>query len=171
MPDEQQPGSANQQLTTEIVAAYVRRNPVATDQLASLISTIHQALVGLSGPAGAAETPRTPAVSVRRSVHRDYVVCLDCGWKGQMLKRHLTAAHGLTAREYLRRWNLPREHALTAPAYSERRSGLAKQIGFGRVGRTSATNTDMAQPEAGTRASTEATETTSVKDNGDLKPE
>ena len=29
-------------------------------------------------------------------------------------------------------WNLPREHPMVAPGYSERRSSLAKQIGLGR---------------------------------------
>jgi predicted transcriptional regulator len=59
-------------------------------------------------------------------------VCLECGWRGQMLKRHLATGHGLTVEQYRARWNLSREHPMTAPAYSERRSGLAKQIGLGR---------------------------------------
>jgi predicted transcriptional regulator len=77
-------------------------------------------------------------VSIRRSVQRDYVVCLDCGYRGQMIRRHLMTAHGLTVDAYRARWNLPRDHALVAPAYSERRSGLAKQLGLGRHGRASA---------------------------------
>jgi predicted transcriptional regulator len=35
------------------------------------------------------------AISIRRSVHRDYVVCLERGWRGQMLRRHI-AGHGLS---------------------------------------------------------------------------
>jgi predicted transcriptional regulator len=66
-------------------------------------------------------------------------VCLECGSRGQMLKRHLATGHGLTVEPYRARWNLSREHPITAPSYSERRSGLAKQLGLGRFGRGSRT--------------------------------
>ena len=81
------------------------------------------------------QAPLTPAVPVRRSVQRDAVVCLDCGWKGKMLRRHLNTRHGLSAELYLRRWNLQSDHPLTAPSYSEQRSSLAKELGLGRGGR------------------------------------
>jgi predicted transcriptional regulator len=123
------------EFTAKIVAAYVRRNLVPPDQLASLISTVHAALDALGKPAAAAEGPRTPAVSIRRSVRHDYVICLDCGWRGQMLKRHLSTAHGLSVEQYRARWSLPADHVMTAPGYSERRSTMAKRIGLGRGGR------------------------------------
>ena len=94
MPDDPPPPTLDRELTTNIVAAYVRRNQIGTDQLSVLISTVHQALVGLGEPAAETEIERTPAVSIRQSVHRDYVVCLDCGWRGQMLKRHLAIEGG-----------------------------------------------------------------------------
>lgn len=137
MPDETPSASINRKLTTEIVAAYVRRNQVVSDQLATLISTVHQALTSLGKPAAEFNGERTPAVPIRRSVHRDYVVCLECGWRGQMVRRHLTTGHGLTVEQYRARWNLPREHPMVAPGYSERRSSLAKQIGLGRGRRAS----------------------------------
>jgi predicted transcriptional regulator len=133
MPDEAPSPTLDRELTTDIVASYVRRNQIGSDQLPVLISTVHQALVGLGKPAAETEVERTPAVAIRQSVHRDYVVCLDCGWRGQMLKRHLATGHGLSVQQYRVRWNLAREHPMTAPNYSERRSGLAKQIGLGRV--------------------------------------
>ena len=132
MPEEPPPKSTNRELTATIVAAYVRQNQIASDQLTTLISTVHRALVGLGKPATEAEVERTPAVPIRRSVHRDYVVCLECGWRGQMLKRHVATGHGFSIDQYRAHWNLPREHLMTAPGYSERRSGLAKQIGLGR---------------------------------------
>jgi hypothetical protein len=69
---------------------------------------------------------------VRQSVRPEYVVCLDCGYRGKTLRRHISSRHGLSRAEYLRRWGLSRDHLLTAPAYSERRSNLAKQLGLGR---------------------------------------
>jgi predicted transcriptional regulator len=77
----------------------------------------------------------SPAVPIRRSVHRDYVVCLECGWRGKMLRRHIGTLHDLGPGEYRRRWGLSADHPLTAPGYSEARSGLAKQLGLGRRGR------------------------------------
>jgi predicted transcriptional regulator len=145
MPEELAPGSLRRGFAANIVAAYVRRNQVAPDQLATLITIIHRALSGLGRAAAETEVDRTPAVSIRRSVHRDYVVCLECGWRGQILKRHLTTGHGLNVDQYRARWKLPRDHPLTAPGYSERRSSLAKQLGLGRGRRTS--HTDMPAPE------------------------
>jgi predicted transcriptional regulator len=132
MPNEPPSLTLDTELTTNIVTAYVRRNQIEAGQLPVLISTVHQALVGLGKPGAETEVERTPAVPIRRSVHRDYVVCLECGWRGLTLRRHLTAAHGVTVDQYRARWNLTREHPMTAPSYSERRSGLAKQIGLGR---------------------------------------
>lgn len=121
--------NTERQLTTDIVAAFARHNQVSADQLAGLISTVHQTLSDLGKSEEVVE--RTPAVSIRRSVHRDYVICIECGWRGFMLRRHLSSAHGLTPIAYRARWGLSREHLLTAPAYSERRFSFAKQIGLG----------------------------------------
>jgi predicted transcriptional regulator len=73
----------------------------------------------------------TPAVPIRRSVQPDYVVCLECGFRAVTLRRHLRVAHGLEPAAYRVRWKLATDHALTAPAYSERRSTMAKQLGLG----------------------------------------
>ncbi len=124
------------QRTRRIVGGYLRHNPVAADQLPSVISTVHQALIGLGKPAEPVQTELSPAaVPIRRSVQQEFVVCLECGWRGLMLRGHLRARHNFSPEQYRARWKLPRDHALVAPAYSERRSGLAKQIGLGRLGR------------------------------------
>ena len=147
MPDETPSTSINRELTTEIVAAYVRRNKVPSDQLGTLISTVNQALSGLAKQPPETGGERTPAVPIRRSVHRDYVVCLECGWRGQMLRRHLVTGHELTVEQYRARWNLPREHPMVAPGYSERRSSLAKEIGLGRGRRVSRQEPKAVAPE------------------------
>jgi ROS/MUCR transcriptional regulator protein len=82
-----------------------------------------------------------PAVPIRRSVQRDHVVCLECGYRGQVLRRHLRVAHGLDPAAYRVRWKLPVDHPITAPAYSERRSTMAKEIGLGRGARDVAIST------------------------------
>jgi len=135
------------ELTTNIVAAYVRRNQIGADQLPILISTVHQALASLGKPVAQFDRERTPAVPIRRSIHRDYVVCLECGWRGKMLRRHLATGHELSVEQYRVRWNLPREHPMTAPSYSEQRSSLAKQIGLGRGRSASREEPEPVAPE------------------------
>jgi predicted transcriptional regulator len=92
-----------------------------------LISGVWQSLAGLGRLAASApeEAARVPAVPIRRSVQRDYVVCLECGFRGKQLRRHLTARHGLDADAYRARWKLAADHPLVAPGYSEQRSALA----------------------------------------------
>ena len=131
MPEEPLSASINRELISTIVAAYVRHNQIGADQVATLISTVHQALSGLGKPVAELDRERTPVVPIRRSVHRDYVVCIECGWRGQMLRRYI-AGHGLSVEQYRARWNLKPDHPITAPGYSERRSTMAKQIGLGR---------------------------------------
>src|ERR1700726_92656 len=105
------------QLVTRIIASYVSHHNLSPEQIPELIASVHRTIVGL-GQSVEPQAAPTPAVSVRRSVQRDIVICLDCGWKGKMLRRHLTTRHGLSADDYLRRWNLPGDHPLTAPNYS-----------------------------------------------------
>ena len=114
-----------------IVSSYVRHHHVAADQLAALIIAVHRALVGRGSAPPVRERSR-PAVPIRRSVQQDHVICLECGFRGKTLGRHLRLRHGLDVAAYRARWKLSPDHPLTAPAYSERRSAMAKQLGFGR---------------------------------------
>src|SRR5215469_12368473 len=131
MDSDNTPRSVDLRPVTKIVASYVGNHTLAPDRLSALIISVQQAISQLGKPIQP-EPARTPAVPVRRSVQRDRVVCLECGFKGKTLRRHLTMRHGLQVGEYLRRWELPSGHPLTAPAYSEQRSTMAKQLGLGR---------------------------------------
>jgi len=123
--------SVNPLLTAKIVGSYLRHHTVGASQLPDLITSVHRALSEVRQP-NPPEELLTPAVSVRQSVRHDYVVCLDCGHRGRALRRHISTQHGFSRAEYLRRWGLQPDHPLTAPAYSEHRSNLAKQFGLGR---------------------------------------
>jgi predicted transcriptional regulator len=126
--------------TTKIVGSYLRHHIVGASQLPDLITSVHRGLSELGLPAPL-EEELTPAVPVRQSVRHDYVVCLECGYRGKTLRRHINTRHGWSRDEYLRRWGLQPDHPLTAPAYTEHRSTLAKQLGLGRKPQT-----DMAGP-------------------------
>ncbi|HLJ65146.1 MAG TPA: MucR family transcriptional regulator [Stellaceae bacterium] len=122
-------------LTTEIVASHVSNNTVAVGDLPQLINQVYQSLanIGKAAPS-VAERPQ-PAVAIKRSIHPDYIVCLEDGKKLKMLKRHLKTAYGMTPDEYRERWNLPADYPMVAPNYARQRSKLAKEIGLGTRGR------------------------------------
>jgi predicted transcriptional regulator len=146
MDEEGTPQKVDPGLVARIVKSYVTKTNVAVDQLANLITTVHRALRGV----GTAPTPvaevLTPAVPIRRSVQRDHVVCLECGFHGLTLRRHLRVRHGLDVAAYRARWKLAPDHPVTAPGYSERRSAVAKKLGLGRGGRRAVISAAPAPP-------------------------
>ncbi|MCB2067620.1 MAG: MucR family transcriptional regulator, partial [Erythrobacter sp.] len=119
-------------LTADIVTAHVANNNVDVAALPALIASVHGALAGLGQPAAPAEAKPEPAVSVRSSVKKDKIICLECGKDMKMLKRHLMTDHALTVDEYRARFGLAADYPMVAPDYSERRRKLAKDIGLGR---------------------------------------
>lgn len=118
------------ELTTEIVAAHVGNNPVPVGDLPRLIQDVYRTLCSLGTEPGVTEQP-IPAVPIRRSVHPDYIICLEDGKKLKMLKRHLKSAYNMTPEAYRERWGLPADYPMVAPNYARHRSHLAKQIGLG----------------------------------------
>ena len=121
------------ELTADVVASYVSNNPVPAGDLPNLIAEIHAAL-GRVG--GAAEAPiadkQKPAVNPKRSVHDDYIVCLEDGKRFKSLKRHLMTHYGLTPDQYREKWGLDANYPMVAPTYAAARSQLAKKMGLGR---------------------------------------
>jgi predicted transcriptional regulator len=118
--------------TTDIVVSYVANNSLSAGEVSSLIQNVFGTLSGLGQQSAAAEERPEPAVSIRSSVKKDYVVCLEDGKKMKMLKRHLMTDHGLTPDEYRARWGLPSDYPMVAPDYADKRRDLAKKIGLGR---------------------------------------
>lgn len=124
----------NQQLitmTSDIVSAHVASNNVAVSDLPKLIKNVHGALNGLSHQKQS-RLQREPAVPIKDSVKSDHLICLGCGAKMKMLKRHIATSHQMTPDEYRQYWNLPANYSMVSAKYSKTRSGLAKEIGLGR---------------------------------------
>jgi predicted transcriptional regulator len=119
-------------LTTDIVVSYVANNSLGADDVSALIRNIYGTLAGLGQESAAPEARPDPAVSVRSSIKRDHIVCLEDGKKMKMLKRHLMTDHGLTPDEYRARWGLASDYPMVAPDYADKRRDLAKKIGLGR---------------------------------------
>jgi predicted transcriptional regulator len=119
-------------LTSDIVAAHVSNNGVGVEEVPVLISNVYAALSSLGAGAAPGEPRPDPAVSIRSSIKQNHIVCLDCGKKMKMLKRHLSTEHQMSPDEYRKRWELGPDYPLVAPAYAETRRNLAKKIGLGR---------------------------------------
>jgi len=120
-------------LSTEIVSAYVSHNALSVSDLPRLIADVHAALKGLkSGTAPAMAEELKPAVSVKKSIANDYIICLEDGKKFKSLKRHLRTHYNLSPEEYREKWGLPADYPMVAPSYSATRSRLAKDNGLGR---------------------------------------
>jgi predicted transcriptional regulator len=120
-------------LTADIVSAYVSNNTVSANDIPGLISQVHSALVRVS--AGQSDTqpePLKPAISVKKSITPDYLVCLEDGKKFKSLKRHLRTQYNMTPEAYREKWGLPPDYPMVAPNYAAARSQLAKQMGLGQ---------------------------------------
>ncbi len=125
--------SAYIELTAQIVSAYVGNNSVPSAEIPNLISEVHSALKRVSGGQMAPPAePLKPAVSVKRSVHSDYIVCLEDGKKFKSLKRHLRTQYNMTPEQYREKWGLAPDYPMVAPNYAAARSQLAKQMGLGQ---------------------------------------
>jgi predicted transcriptional regulator len=128
-------------LAAEIVSAFVAHNSLPVAELPNLLGTVHGALTKMGDGTATTKTPepetRAPAVSVRKSVTPDHIICLDDGKRFKSLKRHLGSL-GMTPEQYRAKWNLPADYPMVAPNYAAARSALAKGIGFGQKRRKTA---------------------------------
>ncbi len=137
MRDEDELGVApkgdSMRMTTDIVASFVANNKVSTEELTELIRSVHRTLAGLSSGTDEKlqERPK-PAAPINKSVQHDFIICLEDGKKLKMLKRYLRSTYSMSPDEYRKRWGLPADYPMVAPAYAARRSEFAKKIGLGK---------------------------------------
>jgi predicted transcriptional regulator len=121
-------------LTAEIVAAYVGKNSVPQAELPKLINDVHRALTGAAGALPLREdvAELKPAVTIKKSLTSDYLICLEDGKKFKSLKRHLRSHYNLSPEQYREKWGLPADYPMVAPNYAQARSSLAKRMGLGQ---------------------------------------
>ncbi len=150
MADTESAGTSPENLTelaAEIVSAFVANNSVAVGDLPKLISEVHTALQQTVTGGAPKEAPKQePAVSIRRSVQPDHIVCLEDGKHFKSLKRHLAAEHNMSPQEYRQKWGLPRDYPMVAPNYAASRSEMAKKIGLGQARRKTAEPAPQPEP-------------------------
>jgi len=127
------------ELAADIVSAYVSNNSISANDLPALIGDVYSALQRVSkGEAEPVAEPLKPAVSVKKSVSPEFIVCLEDGKKFKSLKRHLRTQYNMTPEQYREKWGLPSDYPMVAPNYAAARSALAKQMGLGQQRRRAA---------------------------------
>ena len=143
-------------LTAQIVVAHVAANKVSAGDVPALINAVYGALIHAGAPK---VQPQEPAVPIKRSIQREYLVCLEDGAKLQSMKRYLQAQFGLTPDAYRAKWGLPRDYPMVAPAYAAKRSELAKHLGLG----TALVTVSKGKPAAAKRPIAPVSSTVSVE--------
>jgi predicted transcriptional regulator len=132
-------------LTAQIVISHASMSELTPEQLVGEIKEVYNALASLEGgtlleapePAEGKEAAevKKPSIPLKDIVKDKYVVCLECGKKMRTLKAHIRKAHNLMPKEYFKRFGLdPKKYPLVCKEYSEQRSKMAKDRGFGVKG-------------------------------------
>jgi predicted transcriptional regulator len=122
------------ELAADVVSSFVSHNSVPRSELSDLVQSVHHALSQIetrSQVVAPQPESKVPAVSIRKSIMPDYLICLDDGRKFKSLRRHL-ALLGMTPQQYREKWNLPDNYPMVAPNYAATRSALAKRFGLGQ---------------------------------------
>ena len=126
-------GKSPVELTASIVSAYLSNNPTPASDIPNLISQVHAALMRVStGRTDAPLEPAKPAVSTKKSITPEHLVCLEDGKRFKSLKRHLRTQYNMTPEQYRDKWGLPADYPMVAPNYAVARSQLAKKMGLGQ---------------------------------------
>lgn len=126
-------GKSFLELTAEIVSAYLSNNAAPASEIPTLISQVHAALTRVSSGRGEMPAePAKPAVSVKKSMTADYLICLEDGKRFKSLKRHLRTQYNMSPEQYRDKWKLPADYPMVAPNYAVTRSQLAKNMGLGQ---------------------------------------
>ena len=120
-------------LTADIVSAYVANNALVVSELPQVIGAVHTALSRACQQVASGRTAdQKPAVSAKKSLTPDFLICLEDGKKFKSLKRHLRSRYNMSPEQYREKWGLDPDYPMVAPNYAKTRSALAKKIGLGK---------------------------------------
>lgn len=151
--------------TTSIISAFVANNTIPRENLSALIADTFRSLARVDQTQAPVEDLK-PAVSIKRSIHPDHIICLEDGKKFKSLKRHLMSHYNMTPQEYREKWGLPSDYPMVAPSYALARSELAKKMGLGQRQTAVAITTPAKPSKEAAAVKLEATEKASTSKKG-----
>jgi len=125
------------EMAKEIVQAQCAVKSMTTEEIALALQSTFNALQALTlaeakGTAveTAGETVAAPPVDPAKSIQRHKIVCLECGQEFKMLSPKHLRSHGLTGKEYRKKWGFSMRQPLCAKVLSERRKQAGKKRGL-----------------------------------------
>jgi predicted transcriptional regulator len=122
------------EMTAEIIQSQVGGKNMSVDEVKAALNETFQTLKGLqnaeiSGQAVEGEAGK-PVMDPKRSIQKNKVICLECGQEFKMLSPKHLKSHGLTSKEYRKKYGFSARQPLCAKALSERRSKSGKERGL-----------------------------------------
>ncbi len=124
------------EMTAEIIQSQISSKEMSTDEIKAALQDTFQTLKGLQDVevtgTGTAEPDEAsgPVIDPNKSIQRNKVVCLECGQEFKMLSPKHLKSHGLTSKEYRKKYGFSARQPLCAKALSERRSKSGKERGL-----------------------------------------
>jgi predicted transcriptional regulator len=131
------------EIASEIVQTQVSSTPMKAAEITSSLRKVfgtlyelHKAetagieLAPAAGVAAEAPTEEKPVLSPANSIQNDKVICLECGAEMiQLTVRHLVS-HGMSLKEYKKKYGFTMRTSLSAKALTKARSKAAKKRGL-----------------------------------------
>jgi predicted transcriptional regulator len=125
------------ELTVQIVSSHISNKQMTSDEMQQELRNVHATLKTLetsSAIAVAASAPTVvPSMSIKKAFGKNNITCLICNKSFITLKKHLTAAHQLSAGEYRKQFGIPSTQTLAAKNYVESRRQAANDRGQGEI--------------------------------------
>jgi predicted transcriptional regulator len=122
------------EMAKDLVLAQIQTHRLSPEDMHATLQDIYSSLLALhaqeaSNGSGAVETSETsPTPSTwRKSITKHTVTCLECGASFKQLSGHHLRAHGLDARAYRAKYEIPPRQPLSARAVTALRKQIVQQ--------------------------------------------
>ncbi|MCL5406386.1 MAG: MucR family transcriptional regulator [Deltaproteobacteria bacterium] len=130
------------EIASEIVQTQVSLAPMSASEITSSLRQVFGTLLELqkaeSGEIDLLQVQEAPAtqekpsgpISAESSIQNDKVICLECGAEMKQLTQKHLISHGITSKEYKKKYGFPMRTPLAAKALTKARSKAAKKRGL-----------------------------------------
>jgi predicted transcriptional regulator len=122
------------EMAAEIVKAQASVTRMSAEELDAVLRKTYESLKSLKDQeegVAAEATAKAVAIEPKSSIQQSKVICLECGKQFKQLTKTHLASHGLTAKEYKKKYGFKANQALVAKSLSASRRKLAKKLGLG----------------------------------------
>jgi predicted transcriptional regulator len=130
------------EIASEIVQTQVSLAPMSSGEITSSLRQVFGTLLELqkaeSGEidllqvqdASVTQEKASGAISPENSIQNDKVICLECGAEMKQLTQKHLISHGISSKEYKKKYGFPMRTPLAARALTKARSKAAKKRGL-----------------------------------------